>query len=359
MNMVFVGTEGALPELKPEARVTIKIADVGGVNASSLSSTKNVLFHATKLNIFASIRKDKLIQIIHIIIKMKSHFLKLVALITLLTAGGFACTKDDEPDKNMVAVQIKNMDDKVDPYIVSFALPGIVDIRCWDGMPYRNTGAFPGELYPDNWFINLVMAKGTKRTKLAPIITLAPGCTIMPKSGTVLDFSKNIEWTLQTPDGSTVKYYLGSVFVIDDTDEANMVPTIIRCSWSNVVDTNIVSLALPGIFTASAVELLPYPDEGVVPEGWSSHCWTIGLGMAKGTDPTKLAPIITLAPGAKITWIHHFIGPGSYVLSKKVDYSGTFKMDAYDFTKQVSFFLIAPDGSTLTYTLLVNVVDYY
>lgn len=287
-------------------------------------------------------------------IEMKSHFFKLVTLTTLLTTGSFACTKDGNPDADLVSIQIENLNGEVDPYIVSFALPGIVDVRCWNDLPYLISGAFPGELSTNNWVLNLVMAKGTNRTKLAPIITLATGCTITPESGTVLDFSKHIEWTLQTPDGSTVKYYMGSVFVIGDTDEANMVSIKIRCSWSGMVDPNIVSLALPGIFSASAVEILPYPGQDVVPEGWIPHNWTIGLGLAKGTDCAKLAPIITLAPGAKITWIHLGIGSGANVVSEKVDYTGIVKIGPYNFTKQVDLDLITPDGSKVGYTFLAH-----
>jgi len=184
------------------------------------------------------------------------------------------------------------------------------------------------------------MAKGANRSKLAPVITLAPGCTITPKSGTMLDFSKNIEWTLKTPDGSTVKYYLASVFVMGDTDEANMVPIKIRCNNTGAVDPNIVSFSLPGIIVANCFEHLPelwrYP-------GWSTH-----LGMAKGTDCTKLAPIITLSPGARITEIYYSIGEQDFF--KQVDYTGIVEVGVYDFTKQFSFTLIAADGSRVYYS---------
>jgi len=290
---------------------------------------------------------------------MKSHILKLVALITLLTAGGFACTKDREDDGHeLVSVQIKRYD-KVDPYIVSFALPGIVEARCYDYPPYHSIGGFPVELNPNDWVINLLMEKGTKRTKLAPVITLAPGCKITPASGTVLDFSKNIEWTLQTPDGKKIKYYLGSVFVIDDTDEDNMVSIKIRCRHTGAVDPNIVSWALPGIFVAPISEQPRYPDYGGIPGLWSPHLWTITLGMAKGTDCTKLAPIITLAPGAKITRICLRASfPGETDVSIYVDYDGIAKIDEYDFTKQIDIDIIAADGSQIRYMCQAHSIDY-
>jgi len=107
----------------------------------------------------------------------------------------------------------------VDPNIVSFALPGIVHVMCFENLPYPNYGGFPEAWSPHYWSIHLVMAKETDRTKLAPIITLAPGTTITPKSGTVLDFTNGIEWTLKAPDGSTVQYG-ASVFVIGDPFQA-------------------------------------------------------------------------------------------------------------------------------------------
>jgi len=284
---------------------------------------------------------------------MNTKIIKIIALIALLTAGGFACTNDDSPEEKLVSIKIQNASGDVDPYIVSFALPGIVDVRCYKGLPYHpSNGGFPEELNPKDWSIHLNLAKGTNRRKLAPVITLAPGCTIMPASGTVLDFSKHFEWTLQAPDGSTVKYYLTSVFVTGDTDEANMISVKIQCQGTGAVDPNIVSFALPGIVTAGGYEILPYPNYGGDPNAWSTHYWIRGLSMAKGSGCTKLAPIITLTPGAKITWIHH--GNGENTVSNKVDYSGTFKINAYDFTKQVTFDLTTPDGSSVYYYFLAH-----
>ena len=281
---------------------------------------------------------------------MNIKIIKLVALIALLTAGSFSCTKDDDPDDNLVSIRIENFKGEVDPYIVSFALPGIVDARCYKGPPYLSYGGFIETWGTNDWSIHLVMEKGTDRTKLAPIITLVPGAIITPESGTVLDFSKNIKWILKTPDGLTVKYYMASIFVTGDTDENNMVSIKFQCRSTGAVDPNIVSFALPGIVVATIYESLPYPNYGGIPEAWSPHEWFIGLSCAKGTDCTKLAPIITLAPDATITKISHFIG--EQLFSKHVDYSGIAKVGTYDFTKQVSFDLIAPDGSTVTYDFL-------
>ena len=283
---------------------------------------------------------------------MNIKIIKLVSLIALLTAGSFSCTKDDDPDDNLVSIRIENFGGEVDPYIVSFALPGIVDAKCYKGSPYLSCGGIPETMGPNDWSIHLVMEKGTDRTKLAPIITLAPGATITPKSGTVLDFSKNIEWNLTAADGSTAKYYMAPVFVMGDKDENNMVSIKIRCLGTGAIDPNIVSFALPGIVDATIYERPPYPDYGGDPNVWSPHFWSIGLGMAKVTDCTKLAPIITLAPGARIKEIYYSIG--EQVFSKQVDYTGIAKVGAYDFTRQVDFILLAPDGSTVFYNFLAH-----
>jgi len=283
---------------------------------------------------------------------MNRKTIKILALIALLTGGGFACTKDGNTDDDkMVSIKILNPSCEADPYIVSFALPGIVEARCYQSPPYHSYRGFPPEEWgPNDWSIHLVMKKGTDRTKLAPVITLAPGATITPESGTVLDFTKNIEWTLKTPDGSTAKYYMASIFVEGDTDKANMVSVKIHSRNTDTVDPNIVSFSLPGIVIATSFEYLPYPNYGGVPELWSPHVWSISLAMAKGTDCTKISPIFNLAPGVRITEIIHSIGDQYF--SKQVNYSGIAEVGEFDFTKQVEFLLITSDGSTVSYHFL-------
>jgi len=290
---------------------------------------------------------------------MKFQAIKLLAFIALLTAVSSSCSKDENNDDDkLVSIKIQNWNGEVDPYIVSFALPYIVDARCYKldnvnpTLPYYSYGGFPKAWETNDWFINMVMAKGTDRTKLAPIITLAPGVTITPKSGTVLDFSKDIEWTLKTPDGSTVKYYLASVFVIGDTDEANMVAIKIRCWGSGEVDPNIVSLSLPGIFIAPIYERKPYSNYGGDPNTWSPHVWSITLGMAKGTDCSKLSPIFSLAPGVRITEI--ILRNDTQDIYESVDYTGIVNVGVFDLTKQVFFVLRALDGSKVMYSILAN-----
>jgi len=138
--------------------------------------------------------------------------------IALLFAVCFACTNDKNGvDDNMVSIKIQcDFTGAIDPNIVSFALPGIVRAYFVEYLPFPNYLGIPEAWSPHEWTIHLVMAKGTDRTKLAPIITLAPGATITPESGAVLDFTNGVEWTLIAPDGSTVTYKIPPVFVIGD-----------------------------------------------------------------------------------------------------------------------------------------------
>ncbi|MDR0795469.1 MAG: DUF5018 domain-containing protein [Tannerella sp.] len=235
----------------------------------------------------------------------------------------------------MVSIKIENFRGEVDPYVVSFALPGIVDARCFNAIPYPNVVGFPEAWNANDWSIHLVMAKGTDRTKLAPIITLVPGATITPESGTVLDFSKKIEWTLKAPDGSTVKYYMASVFVTGDSDENNMVSIKLKDRNTGAIDPNIISFSLPGIVFATCVEHLPEPNYAGVPESWSPHFWLIRLYMAKGVDCTKLASAITLTPDAAIYSKH---------------------ADVQDFSQWIEYNVVyREDGSTANYLS----VNYY
>ena len=120
-------------------------------------------------------------------------------------------------------------------------------------------------------------------------------------------------------------------------------------SSSFAIDSNIVSFAVPYLVGTTANEHLPRPGWGS-PESFSPHFWTIALIMAKRTNVTKLSPVITLAPGATLTWIHHTIGAQNF--SEQVDYTGIAKVGALDFSKQVAFTVIAPDGSTVSYNFM-------
>jgi len=116
------------------------------------------------------------------------------------------------------------------------------------------------------------------------------------------------------------------------------------------IDSNIISFAVPYLVHTLANEHPSQPGYGS-PEGLSPHIWTIGLFMAKGTDVTKLSPIITLATGATITLIST---SNDQVPAKQVDYTGIADVGEHNFRHQVDFTVIAPDGSTVTYKFLAS-----
>ena len=91
------------------------------------------------------------------------------------------------------------------------------------------------------------------------------------------------------------------------------------------IDNNIISFAVPYLVGTRVTE---YPPEIVwdSPEG-GPRIFTVFLIMAKGTDISKLAPVITLASGATITRIEWIINnevppKPEYFVTIDVDYTG-------------------------------------
>ena len=115
-------------------------------------------------------------------------------------------------------------------------------------------------------------------------------------------------------------------------------------SSSFTIDSNMISFAVPYLVGTEAYE---HPSTPVLLNPLN-HEWGIVLIMAKGTDATRLDPVITLAPGATITRIH----PGNGKDPKQVDYTGIAEIGVYDFTHGVLITVIAPDSSTVTYSFL-------
>ena len=115
---------------------------------------------------------------------------------------------------------------------------------------------------------------------------------------------------------------------------------------SFAIDGNIISFAVPYLVGTTANEHPSLPNYGNS-EGFSPRFWTILLVMTKGTDVTKLAPIVTLTPGAKITMIYNNAQGFKYV-----DYTGIAEIGAIDFSKQVDIRIDASDGSTVSYNFL-------
>ena len=73
--------------------------------------------------------------------------------------------------------------------------------------------------------------------------------------------------------------------------------------------------------------------------------------MAKGTDITKLAPVVTLVSGATIAVIEGIDYP-----SKDVEFTGIAEVGEYSFKNQIDFIVITPDGKTVKYKFLANAI---
>ena len=126
-------------------------------------------------------------------------------------------------------------------------------------------------------------------------------------------------------------------------------------SASFAIDNNIISFAVPYLVGTIVSEYLPTPGSyWGGPNAVSPHRWVIWLIMAKGVDVTKLAPIITLAPDATITRIYYRIIDGD--VSNQVDYTGIAEVGTQNFRIRVEYEVIAPDGSTVTYTFRANAI---
>jgi len=127
------------------------------------------------------------------------------------------------------------------------------------------------------------------------------------------------------------------------------------------IDNNILSFAVPYLVGTRVSEYPSEPGWGF-PEGYSPHFWTVTLIMAKGVDVTKLAPVITLAPGATIIRIECRISTEHYppipadFATLDVNYTGNAEVGMYDFKHQVDFTVRTPDGSQVKYKYLAGAI---
>ena len=124
-------------------------------------------------------------------------------------------------------------------------------------------------------------------------------------------------------------------------------------SSSLAIDSIVTSFAVPYLVGTFVFEHLPEPNYGG-PNAFSPHSWSIALFMAPGIDVTKLAPVITLVPGATITRIDT---GNEHVPSKEVNYTGIAKVGVYNFRYLVAFTIIAPNGSTVEYVFTAAPID--
>lgn len=119
----------------------------------------------------------------------KTENMKIKELITylLLAILGTSCIQEEAPN--------------TEADIESVSLPGNVLVRSvqLDAITDENNG----RIYP----IVLYVKKGTDFTRLAPEFTLTPGATIIPKSGTILDFSTPQDYIVTSEDGEWQRKY--------------------------------------------------------------------------------------------------------------------------------------------------------
>ena len=115
---------------------------------------------------------------------MKYFLLSLHLLFTFIL---FSCIQDEAPN--------------TEADIESVSLPGDVLIRSVELDAI--TDGVDGKIYP----IILYVKKGTDISHLAPEFTLTPGATIMPASGTVLDFNTAQNYIVTSEDGEWQRKY--------------------------------------------------------------------------------------------------------------------------------------------------------
>ncbi|HEY8929041.1 MAG TPA: DUF5018 domain-containing protein, partial [Mucilaginibacter sp.] len=142
---------------------------------------------------------------------------------------------------------------------------------------------------------------GTNLSKLVPTIGVSAKASVKPASGTVIDFTKPVPFTVTAEDGSTVVYTV----------------TIIAANKSAAKD--ILSFAFNGLTPAVKCTI-------------NNTAKTITGTVPAGTDLTKLVPTITASDKA-------YIKPASGF--------------AANFTKPVSFSVTAEDGTYVTYVATI------
>ena len=121
-------------------------------------------------------------------------------------------------------------------------------------------------------------------------------------------------------------------------------------SSSFKIDDNIISFAVPYLVGTSVSEYPPEPSWGSQ-EGFSPHIWIIRLIMPKGTDVTKLTPVVTLAHGATLAVIEGIDYPSKYV-----EYTGIVEVVEYSFKNQIDFTVHTSDGKTAIYKFFIIVI---
>jgi len=126
---------------------------------------------------------------------MKSKKIKLTALVALLTGSCFLSAQNIKTGSAFA----------IDKNIISFEVANLVDKRISEHPSTPDYGG-PNAFSPHIWTITLIMAEGTDVTSLTPIITLATSTTLMSSHSDVQDFSRQVDYTILSEDGSIVIY---------------------------------------------------------------------------------------------------------------------------------------------------------
>ncbi|MFH2095273.1 MAG: T9SS type A sorting domain-containing protein, partial [Bacteroidota bacterium] len=147
------------------------------------------------------------------------------------------------------------------------------------------------------------VVNGTNVSALTPTITVSPGATIYPVSGTSQDFAAPFTYTVTAENGSDYQDWIVTV-----TEEATL-------SSSAEIKTFILA-------------------EQTGPAIIDSVNATVDIEVAYGTDITDLTPNITISAGASINPL-----------------GGT----SQDFTFPVVYIVTAQDASTKDWTVTVSV----
>ncbi len=147
-----------------------------------------------------------------------------------------------------------------------------------------------------NHIVNIEAAFGTDVTALIPLFTLPVGATASPASGTVVDFTNPVVYTVIAEDNATTQ------------------------AW-----TIIVTVAKQEEVLSTATEFLTFQLSQQIKEAIiDSINHTILVEVAYGTDVQFLVPTFTLSEGATVLLAN----------------------DSLDFTQPVIFTVIAEDGIT-------------
>ena len=162
--------------------------------------------------------------------------------------------------------------------ILEFTVPGL---------------AAPAAIDPASRQVELLVPFGSDLTSLVPVITASPGATVDPASGTAVDFTSPVTFTVTAEDGTT------------------------KLSWTvNTTETP----------PSSETEITGFTfTEQSKPSALDAAAHSISVVVPFGTDVTALVPTIALSTGAAID-------PGSGV--------------AADFTSPVVYAVTAQDGTT-------------